>query len=228
MLTALLSYQFGVNPLRIVRREGEPWFAATDVAQALGYRDAANLVRNLEDDEKGTHNVSTLGGDQELTIISESGLYAAIFRSRKPEARLFRKWVTSEVLPAIRKTGTFTLAGADPVKSLTAAMKAVTEARRLYGAAGAREVWAGLGLPSPGTSPEDDLARDPLTPEVRAFVANRAEATIPGVLAGLGYAEATMETRRKIGAILRHLGWAGTPARRDGVVVKVFTPIDDS
>lgn len=84
---------------------GDVWFVAADIAAALGYRDSFNMTRVLDDDEKGTHNVSTLGGEQELMVINESGVYSAIFRSRKENAKKFKKWVTSEVLPSIRKTG---------------------------------------------------------------------------------------------------------------------------
>jgi prophage antirepressor-like protein len=100
-------FQFNTHQVRTVVKDGEPWFIASDVCATLGYRDAATGARCLDDDEKGTHNVCTLGGEQKLTVISESGLYALVLRSRKPEARKFAKWVTSEVLPAIRKTGKF-------------------------------------------------------------------------------------------------------------------------
>ena len=99
--------------VRAMLRDGEPWFVAADVAAVLEYRDAPNMTRNLDDDEKGTQIVSTLRGAQEMTVISESGLYAAILKSRKPEAQRFRRWVTGEVLPAIRKTGGYS---AQPVK----------------------------------------------------------------------------------------------------------------
>jgi prophage antirepressor-like protein len=90
---------------RVVMRDREPWFVAADLARLLGFRDASNAVRYLEDDEKGTLQQSTPGGVQEHLVVSESGLYLLIFRSRKPAARRFRQWVTSEVLPKIRKTG---------------------------------------------------------------------------------------------------------------------------
>ncbi len=93
--------------VRIIDINGEFWFVATDVANALDYRDAGNMVRNLDDVERGTHNMSTPSGDQNLSIINDSGLYSAILKSRKPEAKKFKKWITSEVLPAIRKTGKF-------------------------------------------------------------------------------------------------------------------------
>jgi prophage antirepressor-like protein len=107
MNTALSVFAFNSHAVRCLDRGGEPWFVATDIAEVLGYRDAPNMVRMLDEDEKGTHNVSTLGGDQETAIISESGLYACILKSRRAEAQVFRKWVTGEVLPSIRKTGSY-------------------------------------------------------------------------------------------------------------------------
>lgn len=93
--------------VRIIDLDGELWFVATDVANALDYPSASHVARNLDEDEKGIHNLYTLGGSQEMLIINESGLYSAILKSRKPEAKKFKKWVTSEVLPSIRKTGKY-------------------------------------------------------------------------------------------------------------------------
>ncbi|MEY2340928.1 Bro-N domain-containing protein [Acidithiobacillus sp. IBUN Pt1247-S3] len=98
-------FQFHSLEVRTLERDGQIWFVASDVAQALGYREAERLTRWLDDDEKGTHIVGTLGGDQTVTILSESGLYHALLKSRRPEAKPFRRWVTQEVLPAIRQQG---------------------------------------------------------------------------------------------------------------------------
>lgn len=103
----LHTFTFGQLTLRALLLAGEPWFVAADVARALGYRDAYNLARRLDEDEKGTHSVSTLGGQQEMSVISESGLYSAILTSQVEGAKEFKRWVTAEVLPAIRKTGTY-------------------------------------------------------------------------------------------------------------------------
>ena len=84
---------------------GEPMFVAADVAKALGYRDAANMVRRLDDDERGTRSMSTLGGAQEMTCITEPGLYSAVLGSKLPTAKAFKRWVTHDVLPAIRRNG---------------------------------------------------------------------------------------------------------------------------
>lgn len=85
--------------------QGDPWFVATDVAKALGYRDAHNMARRLDNDEKGTHSTSTRGGEQEVSIISEAGLYTAILGSKLETAKQFKRWVTHDILPAIRKHG---------------------------------------------------------------------------------------------------------------------------
>ncbi|MDR0672885.1 MAG: ORF6C domain-containing protein [Zoogloeaceae bacterium] len=100
-------FNFDSHAVRIVTRDDQPWFVASDIADALEYLSAKDIARILDDDERGRHIVPTPSGEQEMTIISESGLYHAILKSRKPKARPFRKWVTGEVLPAIRKTGRY-------------------------------------------------------------------------------------------------------------------------
>lgn len=103
---SVTMFNFGNTTVRVCQdSEGEPWFVASDIANILGYRDAFNLCRRLDDDDKGTQKMSTPSGGQDFTVINESGLYNAILCSNKPEAKFFKRWVTSEVLPAIRKTG---------------------------------------------------------------------------------------------------------------------------
>lgn len=83
------------------------WFVASDIAKVLEYRDATALVRGLDDDEKGTQIVCTLGGDQTMSVITESGLYHVLLNAKTDRAKPFRRWVTEEVLPQIRKTGSY-------------------------------------------------------------------------------------------------------------------------
>lgn len=94
----------------------EPWFVGKDVAQALGYVKARNAIAThvLEDDKKDAPIQGDLGGTQQMTIINESGLYALIFGSKLPSAKRFKRWVTSEVLPTIRKTGHYEMSGYTP------------------------------------------------------------------------------------------------------------------
>lgn len=106
---SVTPFNFGAHAVRVVLRDGEPWFVAADVADALGYRDAANAGRILADHQKGTHTMSTHGGEQRVIVVNESGLYRLVLRSRKPEAEKFSDWVTGEVLPAIRKTGGYSV-----------------------------------------------------------------------------------------------------------------------
>lgn len=91
--------------VRIVMRDEEPWFVAKDVCEVLGLGNSHSSLALLDDDEKGVHSMDTLGGKQEMAIVSESGLYSLILRSRKPEAKPFRRWLTHDVIPSIRKTG---------------------------------------------------------------------------------------------------------------------------
>lgn len=100
---------------------GEPWFVASDVASALGYRMASDMTRRLDGDEKGTRSVRTLGGLQAMTVISEAGLYSAVLGSKVPEARDFKRWITHEVIPAIRRRGGYMVARADETPEETMA-----------------------------------------------------------------------------------------------------------
>lgn len=105
----LIAHTFNSHDVSVlVRNDGELWWVAKDVCEALGIKDSKTSVRSLDDDEKGEHTVPTPGGPQRVSIISEPGMYSLVLRSRKPEAKAFKRWVTHEVLPSIRKTGTYT------------------------------------------------------------------------------------------------------------------------
>lgn len=92
------------HPIRFVEKvPGEWWAVATDVAKALGYRDAPRITRMLEADEKDTHKVGTPGGEQEMVVISEAGIYEAVFNSKRPEAKSFKRWV-KVLLKQLRET----------------------------------------------------------------------------------------------------------------------------
>jgi prophage antirepressor-like protein len=95
------NQEFG--EMRVIEINSEPWFVAKDISDFLNYSDASAMTRHLDEDEKATCQIDSLNKSQ--IIINESGLYSAILRSKRPEAKKFKKWVTSEVLPSIRKTG---------------------------------------------------------------------------------------------------------------------------
>lgn len=101
------TFNFDHLPVRTVNRDGEIWFIAADVCAALEIVSSRQAVGRLDDDEKGVCTVSTPGGRQEIMIVSESGLYSLILTSRKEEAKRFKRWVTHDVLPAIRTTGKY-------------------------------------------------------------------------------------------------------------------------
>ncbi|WP_043843766.1 BRO family protein [Amycolatopsis taiwanensis] len=108
-MTDLIPFEYSGRQVRTTTRDGEPWFVAADVCAVLGIRDTYDATRGLDDDEKGTETIRTPGGPQAVTIVSEPGLYSLILRSRKPEAKPFKRWVTHEVLPALRKTGRYSV-----------------------------------------------------------------------------------------------------------------------
>ena len=94
--------------MRCIEKDGEPWFVGKDVAVALGYSNTRKAVLvHVDAEDKGVTKWDTPGGTQQMTIINESGLYSLIFGSKLEKAKRFKRWVTSEVLPALRKTGSY-------------------------------------------------------------------------------------------------------------------------
>lgn len=100
-------FEYQNSKVRTVDMDGEAWFVLKDVCAVLGISNNRMAADRLDDDEKGVSLIDTLGGKQEMVIVNESGLYHVILRSDKPEAAPFRRWVTNDVLPAIRKTGSY-------------------------------------------------------------------------------------------------------------------------
>ena len=90
---------------------GELWFVAKDVCQALLIKNSRDAIADLEEDEKGVVLTNTLGGKQKMNVINESGLYGLIGQSRKPETKPFKRWIRKEVIPALRKTGIYAVQG---------------------------------------------------------------------------------------------------------------------
>lgn len=115
MNNELLPFAFEDKLVRTIMDDGgEPWFVAKDVCRVLEIANHRDAVAQLDEDEKDAVGISdAICREQETTIISESGLYALVFRSRKPQAREFSRWVRKEVLPTLRRTGTYTLAEQD-------------------------------------------------------------------------------------------------------------------
>ena len=99
--------------VRVVMQDEDPWFVAKDVCVCLEIGNSRDAVASLDDDEKGVGIIDTPGGKQEMSIVSEPGLYSLILRSRKPEAKAFKRWVTHDILPSIRRSGGYVMAKPD-------------------------------------------------------------------------------------------------------------------
>lgn len=122
METNIIPFIYDESPVRVLMDgEKNPWFVAKDVCNILELGNPTEAIRDLEDDEKGLSKVETIRGPREVNIINEPGLYTLVFRSNKPKAKTFRRWVTHEVLPSLRKTGAYNMPAenipADPVST---------------------------------------------------------------------------------------------------------------
>lgn len=107
--------------VRIILQDNEPWFVAKDVCECLAISKHRDAISRLDTDERGSLKVDTLGGKQEMATVNEYGLYSLVLSSRKPEAKEFKRWITHEVLPSLRKYGTYSM---DIPKTLPDALKA--------------------------------------------------------------------------------------------------------
>ncbi len=121
MTAALQAFAFDSHAVRVVMKDDAPWFVAKDVCACLGITNHRNATGKLDADEKGVQIMDTLGGAQQISVINESGLYAITLRSDGAmtpgtPAHTFRKWVTAQVLPAIRKTGSYAAPGSADAK----------------------------------------------------------------------------------------------------------------
>ncbi|MEW6257437.1 MAG: Bro-N domain-containing protein [Pseudomonadota bacterium] len=160
-MNALTPFQFEGAEVRLIDRNGEPWFVLADVCRVLEIGNPSDAASRLDEDEKMTldnteGHAGQRGGAQSYTIINESGLYSLVLTSRKPAAKRFKKWVTAEVLPTLRRTGVY-LMGPDAedlpsladgklwgtrVSKVNAAARMLSAANTLYGPEAARALWA--------------------------------------------------------------------------------------
>jgi prophage antirepressor-like protein len=106
-MNEIMGFNYGDKEVRTIVKDGEPWFVAKDVCEILGLAKVDTALTRLPVIMKDTHSMGTLGGNQDMSVISEPGVYKLVFTSRKPEAEKFTNWVTSEVIPAIRKHGMY-------------------------------------------------------------------------------------------------------------------------
>lgn len=132
----ITPFNFGTHAVRVITRNNQPWFVASDVCQALGYSNTSKAIGDhLDADERASELVPRTPNDSlgvPTNLINESGLYALVLRSRKPEARKFAKWVTSEVLPSIRQTGSYGQPAYDPDQVALAHRAALVATAQVY------------------------------------------------------------------------------------------------
>lgn len=144
--------------VRVINENAKDSWVTTDVCRAVGIANPSSAVKGLDEDEKGLATIYTLGGPQKVGVVYESGLYALILKSRKEEAVRFRKWITSEVLPSIRRTGSYvpegqiilrTPDGEMPFEERRVKLATVNAVYRIMGRGAAVWTWEHEGLPMP-------------------------------------------------------------------------------
>ena len=208
-MNELKVFNYESNEVRTIMRDGEPWFVLKDVCRILDISDHKVVARRLDKDEVcQTPLTDSMGRKQDTTIINESGLYNVILRSDKPEARPFRKWVTGTVLPAIRKTGSYS-AGV-----LTDGTKAaLAEAKAKNARARVASMWMKLAKENP-------------IPEYKAICAHYASAELTGGQAVLPLPEATERTysAAEVGELLGGISanMVGRMANQNGLKTKGY------
>jgi prophage antirepressor-like protein len=185
-LNSLSIFEFESNQIRVAVINGEPWFVAKDIANILEHSNSTVLVASLKDREKGVSQVSTPGGNQEMTVVSESGLYRILMRSDKPKAEGFQDWIAEKVIPSVRKTGGYTLSIKDPIELIIESAqhllevkrrveeseKAIAEIKQEVSAINQRAIAAEQelkALPAPSKSSQSRTARANINSLVRAF-----------------------------------------------------------
>lgn len=166
----IIPFAFEDNLVRVFKPNGEPWFVGRDVCRVLDIKNESQALARLDPDEKndGVCIIDPIGREQTVICVSEAGVFRLVFTSRKPEAERFKRWLAHEVLPALRKTGSYTVPGRAPVPEEASGQGAiggeplavvaqklamVRESRLIHGIDRARMLWHRLGLPEvPGSN----------------------------------------------------------------------------
>lgn len=218
-MNAMTTFDFQEQAVRVVAGpDGEPWFVGRDVTTALALVNGPQAIGRLDVDEKGIYSIDTLGGAQDMLIVSEPGVWQLVFTSRTPAAAAFKRWLAHEVLPALRKTGKYEMAAATSDNLIAGCERDVArdwlgvirEARTLFGKGAARVIWAQSPLPQPMAAMPVGVAAQP-DQDGLAFLAALL-ASMPGPLDGKSVAEALEaldgDDRKGVAAALARCGLA--------------------
>lgn len=160
----IIPFAFNDHLVRVFKPNGEPWFVGRDVCRVLEIKNESQAMARLDDDEKkdGVCITDPMGREQTAICISEPGVFRLVFTSRKPEAEAFKRWLAHEVLPALRKNGSYTMPGreteagegsatgqigGEPVAVMAQKLALVRESRLIHGIERARLLWDSIGLP---------------------------------------------------------------------------------
>lgn len=158
-MTAVIPFAFEEQLVRAIWRGHAPWFVGKDVCACLGLKNSSDAIGTLDDDEKGVATTDPLapGGSQTVVVVSEPGVYRLVFRSRKPEAERFKRWLAHDVLPQLRRTGAYAAEGAQDAaepqldvtrEPLMHRVHLVRSCHAIHGRAVAQIMWRKLGLPA--------------------------------------------------------------------------------
>ena len=227
MTDTIIPFSFEDRAVRVHVLNGEPWFVAVDLCAILELANVSQAIARLDEDE-ATLISNESGGN--MNIVSESGMYSLVLGSRKPDARRFKKWVTADLLPTLRRTGSYILADrAQPLVSadidpprIMAAVALANAARKLYGLATARRVWVQCGLPVASEDRPGDDSPDPLAAAIAGWASDQDGFSIEECASGIGISQPDLSMRMRIGRVLRALGFARHTVRRGDKAVNVF------
>lgn len=231
-MSEVIPFSFEDHTVRTMMIDDEPWFVAADLCAVLQINNVSDAVGRLDEDEVTL--VSNEGGGN-INIVSESGMYSLVLGSRKPEARRFKKWITSQLLPTLRRTGRYILHDAPPrplvsadidPPRIMAAVALTNAARRLYGIATARRVWAQCGLPVAIVDATAEFEDDPFAASIAAWATGRSGFSIEECAEGIGVPDLDLATRLRIGRLLRALSFRRHTVRRGDRIVNVFIVAD--
>jgi hypothetical protein len=217
-MNAPINFTFRDQQMRVVIIDDDPWWVANDLCAILGLGNVTMALRKLDDDQVALNLIEGIGKNGPVNCVCESGMWMLVLRSDKPEANDLRRWLTREVLPALRKHGYYQMPGYDPPpvqaidldpSRLVAGVSVVREARRLFGPVAARGLWVQVGLPPVIPDSEAVVDMDPLAGPLLVYLDGRAETTIQQAAEGMGIANPDWSTRYRIGRLLAQWGWNG-------------------